>query len=100
MYQGDFEQLFLSIRNMKTQMVQTLRSIEESSRQVSAGAANLADASQNLAEGATEQAGAVEELQVPLPTLLPILSRLLNRHRSPMSRPENMQTKQITAEQR
>lgn len=34
MYQGDFEQLFLSIRNMKTQMVQTLRSIEESSRQV------------------------------------------------------------------
>ena len=63
MYQGDFEQLFLSIRNMKTQMVQTLRSIEESSRQVSAGAANLADASQNLAEGATEQAGAVEELQ-------------------------------------
>jgi len=45
MYQGDFEQLFLSIRNMKTQMVQTLRSIEESSRQVSAGAATLADAS-------------------------------------------------------
>ena len=66
MYQGDFEQLFLSIRNMKTQMVQTLRSIEESSRQVSAGAANLADASQNLAEGATEQAGAVEELQATI----------------------------------
>ena len=66
MYQGDFEQLFLSIRNMKTQMVQTLRSIEEASRQVSAGAANLADASQNLAEGATEQAGAVEELQATI----------------------------------
>lgn len=66
MYQGDFEQLFLSIRNMKTQMIQTLRSIEEASKQVSAGAANLADASQNLAEGATEQAGAVEELQATI----------------------------------
>lgn len=66
MYQGDFEQLFLSIRNMKKQMVQTLRSIEEASKQVSAGAANLADASQNLAEGATEQAGAVEELQATI----------------------------------
>lgn len=66
MYQGDFEQLYLSIRNMKSQMVQTLRSIEEASKQVSAGAANLADASQNLAEGATEQAGAVEELQATI----------------------------------
>ena len=66
MYQGDFEQLYQSIRNMKAQMVQTLRSIEEASKQVSAGAANLADASQNLAEGATEQAGAVEELQATI----------------------------------
>ena len=66
MYQGDFEQLFTSIRNMKAQMIQTLRSIEEASKQVSAGAANLADASQNLAEGATEQAGAVEELQATI----------------------------------
>lgn len=66
MYQGDFEQLFLSIRNMKKEMVQTLRSIEEASKQVSAGATNLADASQNLAEGATEQAGAVEELQATI----------------------------------
>lgn len=66
MYQGDFEQLYQSIRNMKAQMIQTLRSIEEASKQVSAGAANLADASQNLAEGATEQAGAVEELQATI----------------------------------
>lgn len=69
MYQGDFEQLFMSIRNMKTQMIQTLRSIEEASKQVSAGAANLADASQNLAEGATEQAGAVEELQATITSI-------------------------------
>lgn len=66
MYQGDFEQLFTSIRNMKSQMIQTLRSIEEASKQVSAGASNMADASQNLAEGATEQAGAVEELQATI----------------------------------
>ena len=76
-YQGDFEQLFLSIRNMKTQMVQTLRSIEESSRQVSAGAANLADASQNLAEGATEQAGAVEELQATITNITSNIERAI-----------------------
>ena len=66
MYQGDFQKLLLSIRNMKNQMIQTLRSIEEASKQVSAGASNMADASQNLAEGATEQAGAVEELQATI----------------------------------
>ena len=66
MYQGDFNQLFIAIRNMKTQMISTLRSIEEASKQVSAGASNMADASQNLAEGATEQAGAVEELQATI----------------------------------
>ena len=60
MYQGDFEQLFLSIRNMKTQMVQTLRSIEESSRQVSAGAveelqATITNITSNI-EQAAEQA--------------------------------------------
>ena len=60
MYQGDFEQLFLSIRNMKTQMVQTLRSIEEASRQVSAGAveelqATITNITSNI-EQAAEQA--------------------------------------------
>lgn len=68
-YQGEFEKILLSMRNMKEMMIGTLRSIEEASSQVSAGSSNLADASQSLAEGATDQAGAVEELQATITTI-------------------------------
>ena len=59
-YTGDFEALLLSIRHRN--MNDTLHQIDDSSVQVLAGSENLAQAAQNLAEGATEQAGAVEEL--------------------------------------
>ncbi len=62
-YVGDFSQLLKSIRDMNHQMNGTLRSIDEMSVQVSTGSGNLSEAAQGLAEGATEQAGAVEELQ-------------------------------------
>lgn len=68
-YTGDFMGLLESMRMMRDQMTQTLRSIEESSEQVSAGAENLADASQSLAEGATDQAGSIEELQATITTI-------------------------------
>ena len=61
-YQGEFEKLLLAMRDMKNQMIVTLRSIEDASSQVSAGSTNLAEGSQTLAEGSTDQAGAVEEL--------------------------------------
>lgn len=61
-YVGDFKQLHVSIRDVNEKMNDTLRQIEEASSQVSAGSINMAEASQSLAEGATEQAGAVEEL--------------------------------------
>ena len=61
-YTGDFEALLLSIRQMHRNMYDTLHQIDDSSVQVLAGSENLAQAAQNLAEGATEQAGAVEEL--------------------------------------
>lgn len=61
-YTGDFEALLLSIRQMHRNMNDTLHQIDDSSVQVLAGSENLAQATQNLAEGATEQAGAVEEL--------------------------------------
>ena len=61
-YTGDFEALLLSIRQMHRNMNDTLHQIDDSSVQVLACSENLAQASQNLAEGATEQAGAVEEL--------------------------------------
>ena len=67
-YQGG-EKLLLAMRDMKNQMIVTLRSIEDASSQVSAGSTNLAEASQSLAEGATEQAGAVEELQATITSI-------------------------------
>ena len=68
-YTGDFEQIFLSLRELKKQMVTTIQSIDEASTQVSAGSTNLAEASQSLAEGATEQAGAVQEMQATIITI-------------------------------
>lgn len=68
-YIGDFKQLFDSSKELKECMVQTMHFIEESSIQVTAGSGNLADTSLSLAEGATEQAGAVEELQATITTI-------------------------------
>ena len=62
-YTGDFEGLLTAMKELKSQMVETMTAIEEASTQVSAGATNLAEASQSMAEGATEQAGTVEEMQ-------------------------------------
>lgn len=65
-YNKDFVRLIESMRGLRNQMTNTLRSIGEASGQVSAGSMNLADAAQSLAEGATEQASAVEELQATM----------------------------------
>ncbi len=65
-YTGDFQKMYESMRSMRDKMAATLRSISEASEQVNCGATNLAEAAQNLAEGATEQAGAVEELQATI----------------------------------
>lgn len=65
-YVGDFESLLRNIRAMKAAMVETIRTIGEASAQVSAGANNLSQSSQSMAEGATEQASATEELQATI----------------------------------
>lgn len=65
-YVGDFSALNDAMRTMNGKMNDTLRQIDEASGQVSAGAENLANASQALAEGATDQAGSVEELQATI----------------------------------
>lgn len=65
-YVGDFLALLEAMRLMNRKMNGTLHQIDEASAQVSAGAENLANASQALAEGATDQAGSVEELQATI----------------------------------
>lgn len=68
-YKGEFRQIFDSLKQMRDNMIDTLRQIGLSSEQVNAGASNLADTSQSLAEGATDQAGAVEELHATITTI-------------------------------
>ena len=61
-YEGNFNELLMSMRKLNQQMDSTLGHINEASIQVTEGAGQLAESAQELAEGATEQAGAIEEL--------------------------------------
>ena len=61
-YVGNFRTLLLNIRKLNKDLDATLRQINESSEQVSIGSGQMAESAQALAEGATEQAGAIEEL--------------------------------------
>ena len=61
-YEGQFNVLLMSMRNLNRRLDATLRQISDSSEQVSAGATQLSQSAQELAEGATDQAGAVQEL--------------------------------------
>lgn len=65
-YTGDFKKLYESMRGLRDQMTETLLSIGDASNQVSAGSGELANASQCLAEGATDQANAVLELHATI----------------------------------
>ena len=62
-YTGDFIGLLMAMRQMKTQMNDVMSHINEISSLVTAGSNNLAQASQEIAEGATNQSAAIEELQ-------------------------------------
>lgn len=68
-YVGDFQPLLTGIRAMNKQMTETLLEINGASDQVSAGSANMAEGAQALAEGATDQAGSIEELQATFVTI-------------------------------
>lgn len=61
-YVGAFKDLLISIRTLNGDLRTTLREIYEASKQVEAGASQMAESAQSLAEGATDQAGSVEEL--------------------------------------
>lgn len=65
-YNGDFQNLYASMRGLRDQMTETLLSIGAASNEVSAGSNELANASQCLAEGATDQANAVVELHATI----------------------------------
>ena len=77
-YVGDFQGLLDSIRKLNRKLSETLSEIKTAVGQVSLGANQMADAAQGLAEGATEQAGSVEELQATITNVTEIVEKNAN----------------------
>lgn len=61
-YAGDFGKIKTALENISKTLTKTIRGINSSAEQVTGGAGQIAQAAQALAEGATSQAAAVEEL--------------------------------------
>ena len=68
-YVGEFYQILMALRDMNSNMSATLREVSDAAEQVSAGSDNLSQASQALAEGATDQAASVEQMIATLQTI-------------------------------
>lgn len=71
-YVGDYSSILISVKGIKEQLGSMLASIQESAGQVSLGSSQMADSAQALAEGATDQAGAVEELTATIESVTEI----------------------------
>lgn len=59
---GDFKNIEISLDGLTSKISESLEKIEEVAGQVAAGAGQIADASNSMAEGAMDQAGIVQEL--------------------------------------
>ena len=68
-YAGEFQKIKTALLNISDSMNQVMLGINESSERVSVGAAELATASQVLAEGAEEQAASIEQLTATTSTV-------------------------------
>lgn len=72
-YVGDFHGIIRSLRKLRLKMDETLKNIRDAAEQVNFGANQLSEAAQGLAEGATDQAGAVQELQATITNVTSIV---------------------------
>lgn len=77
-YVGEFGGLLDATKKMNTQINAVLNEIKSSSDMVSAGSVNLAEASQALAEGATDQAASIEEVQAMVSEISSSMQRTAN----------------------
>lgn len=71
-YEGEFNQLLVSIKKLSEQLNSSLRIISGSAEEVNQGASELADGAQELALGASEQAQAVEVLSSTVESIIAI----------------------------
>lgn len=61
-YVGDFEKMRIALESFIADMRETLLKIDDAAEQVDAGSCQLAESAIELAEGATDQAGAIQEV--------------------------------------
>ena len=73
-YVGDFKLLIASTKKLNRDLDKTLRQINEASSQISMGAEQLSFSAQALADGSTDQAGAVQELTATIENVANIAS--------------------------
>lgn len=99
-YTGDFIGLLMAMRQMKTQMNDVMSHINEISSLVTAGSNNLAQAAQEIAEGAMDQSAAIEELQATFADITGGVEKHLRSSMIHTGLHRSMLRKQITAIQR
>ncbi len=68
-WKGDFKRILDAFRMFEGKMSETVNSIQQVAKQVSAGAEQVSASSNDLAEGATEQASVTEELAATIETV-------------------------------
>ena len=61
-YVGEFQNILLSMRNLKQELSGTMRQIDASAGQVSFASGQVSTGAQSLSQGSMEQASAIEEL--------------------------------------
>ncbi len=61
-YVGSFQDILLSMRNMKIKLSSAMRQVNHSAQEVSNASEQLSSSAQTLSQGTTEQAGSVQEL--------------------------------------
>ena len=61
-YVGDFQSILVSMRNLKVQLSDILRQINDSADEVSNASGQVSSSAQNLSQGSVEQASSVQQL--------------------------------------
>jgi methyl-accepting chemotaxis protein len=65
-YVGEFSKIKVSLENLKSTLVKAFSDINISADEVASGSSQVSNASQSLAQGATEQASSIEELSAAI----------------------------------
>lgn len=81
-YIGDYKGIKISIEKLNNKLSKTLKNIIEAANMVATGSQELSEGSQVIAEGATNQAGAIQELQATIINISEQVVLSVNEHQS------------------